>query len=180
MVRLSVILVGLALLVAGCGSGSSAPPVANVGATTTTSIRQSGLRYSECMRSHGVPNFPDPSSGGGFEFSPSSGVNPSSPAVRAAQSKCRNDLPTGGIAPGVQTHPTAQWLAHMTSIARCMRRHGVTDFPDPRTSIPSPLPANGMVSNIQGAVLVFIDSAELQTPAFIRAAAACGYPLHNH
>jgi hypothetical protein len=61
-----------------------------------------------------------------------------------------------------------------------MRHHGVADFPDPRTSIPSPLPQNGIVSNIQGAVLVFPDGGELQSPVFVRAAAACGFPLHNH
>lgn len=133
------------------------------------------------MRAHGVPNFPDPNSSGGFEFSPSSGLSPSSPAVERAQATCRKYLPTGGgIAPGAQTHPTPQWLAHMASIARCMRRHGVTDFPDPRTSIPSPLPANGVVSNIQGAVLVFPSGSEEQSPVFVRAAAACGFPLRNH
>lgn len=181
MTRFPVILLGLALLVAGCGNGSSAPPVANVGATPTTSLHQSGLQYSECMRSHGVPNFPDPSPGGGFEFMPSSGVSPSSPAVRRAQAACRKYVPGGGaIAPGAQTHPTSAWLTHTASVARCMRRHGVTDFPDPRTSIPSPLPVNGVVSDIQGAVLVFKNGSEEQSPVFVRAAAACGFPLHNH
>ena len=183
MARLSVMLAGLAFLIAGCG-GTNGPPVANLGAPTTTSaqpVQKSALRYSECMRSHGVPNFPDPSPGGGFEFSPDSGLSPSSPAVKRAQATCRKYLPVGGdMAPGAQTHPTPQLLAHMASIARCMRRHGVADFPDPRTSIPPTLPANGEVSNIQGAVLVFPNSAELQSPVFVRAAAACGFPLRNH
>ena len=191
-------LAGLSLLVSGCGGGASAPPVASVAATTTATtavrqssgsggpatqdqLRQESLKFSECMRSNGVPSFPDPSPGGGFVFPAGSGLDPSSPTVKRAQVKCKKYMPGGGsIAPGAQTHPTAQWLEHMDGIARCMRRHGVTDFPDPRTSIPSPLPTGGIVSDIQGAVLVFPDSNELQTPVFLRAAAACGYPLHNH
>ncbi|MGN6169413.1 MAG: hypothetical protein ACTHQQ_14770, partial [Solirubrobacteraceae bacterium] len=44
--------VAVALLAAGCGGGSS---------TNDATISQSGLvAYSHCMRSHGVPNFPDP------------------------------------------------------------------------------------------------------------------------
>jgi hypothetical protein len=189
-------LAGLSLLVSGCG-GASSPSVANVATTTTSTVvhqstssaspstqdqlRQENLKFSACMRSNGVPNFPDPSPGGGFVFRSGSGLDPSSPAVKRAQAKCRKYMPGGGgISPGAQTHPTAQWLEHMDGIARCMRRHGVADFPDPRTSIPSPLPTAGIVSNIQGAVLVFPDSNELQTPVFLRAATACGYPLHNH
>ncbi len=37
------------------------------------------LRLAICMRAHGVPNFPDPTSRG-LAFSPSSGINPNSPA----------------------------------------------------------------------------------------------------
>lgn len=37
-----------------------------------------------------------------------------------------------------------------------------------------------MISDINGVVFVFPDSSELQTPVFVRAAAACHFPLHNH
>jgi hypothetical protein len=132
------------------------------------------------MRTHGVPKFPDPSGGGGFVFPAGSGIDPSSPAFRAAQAKCRRYEPTSGIAPGTATHPSPQVLAQFDRIARCMRRHGVPDFPDPRTSIPADMPPNGLVSNIQGVVLVFPSSLEQQSPVFVRAAAACKFPLHNH
>jgi hypothetical protein len=88
------------MLLAGCG-GSSDGPTATVGgatnvtraaATTTAStgtgsIAPSGLAFARCIRSHGVPNFPDPSPGGGLLFALGAGINPSSPAVQAAHAK---------------------------------------------------------------------------------------------
>jgi hypothetical protein len=46
------------------------------------------LKFAGCMRSHGIPNFPDPT-GSGFEFLPPAGFNPQSPRVQAAQQACR-------------------------------------------------------------------------------------------
>jgi hypothetical protein len=136
------------------------------------------------MRANGVPNFPDPSAGGGFVFQAGSGVDPSSPAFTAARAKCQKLLPTIGLAPGSTTQPTAQWLAHMVKVAQCMRRRGIPDFPDPKTSVPSnPFPGGspgGVISDIQGVILVFPSTIDMQSPLFTRAAAACGFPLHNH
>ncbi len=36
-----------------------------------------------------------------------------------------------------RTHPSAQTLAKLLRIAVCMRQHGVSQFPDPRTTVPS-------------------------------------------
>jgi hypothetical protein len=133
------------------------------------------------MRAHGEPNFPDPS-GGGFQFRTSSGVDPSSPAFRAASAKCAKFQPSG-LAPGLQTHPTTQWLVQMVKAAECMRRHGVPDVPDPRTSVPSnPFPAgsSGVISDIDGVIFVFPSTIDEQSPLFTHAAAACRFPLHNH
>ncbi len=46
------------------------------------------LKFAGCMRSHGIPDFPDPA-GGGFEFVPPTGFDPHSPKVQAAQQICR-------------------------------------------------------------------------------------------
>ncbi len=58
-----VAVVAFSLLAAGCGGGGS-PGVANVASSTTaatTPTTQNGLlAFSQCMRSHGMPNFPDP------------------------------------------------------------------------------------------------------------------------
>jgi hypothetical protein len=183
------------VFLAGCG-GTRSPPVANVGTTAAAAsttgaaapsesqLQQAALKYSRCMRASGVPDFPDPQTGGGFVFQAGANLNPSSPAFEAAQAKCRKLMPGLGLAPGSTTHPSAQWLAHMVSVADCMRRHGVTAFPDPKTSVPSdPFQTGsraGVISNIDGVILVFPSSIDTQSPSFTKAAAACGFPLHNH
>src|SRR6266550_900325 len=67
-----VLLVSLALIAAACGGAPKTPGVAALGSTTTTSSQSDGspttgtskaaalASYSACMRSHGVPKFPDP------------------------------------------------------------------------------------------------------------------------
>jgi hypothetical protein len=193
------VLLLLVLLAAGCGASKS-PSIANLTTTTSTTtshtsatgsgspesqtqLQQDALKYSECMRANGEPNFPDPQPGGGFLFQAGSGVNPSSPAFAAAHAKCQKLMPLGGLAPGTTTHPSTQWLAQMVKAAQCMRAHGVPGFPDPRTSIPSnPFGAGGagVISNIEGVIFVFPHTLDMQSPAFVHAAAVCKFPLHNH
>jgi len=202
---LTGVLAGLALTASGCG-GSKPPSVASVAAATSTvgaahtntsggatgsgssasqtQPQQAALGYARCMRANGVPNFPDPTSSGGFLLNPSAGVDPSSPGFKTAQVKCQKYMDLGsGLAPGTETHPSPKWLAKMVTAAQCMRRHGIPSFPDPATTVPSPtvLGGGGHISNIDGAVFVFPSSSvDTQSPAFTRAAKACGFPLHNH
>jgi hypothetical protein len=55
------------------------------------------LKFSACMRSHGLANFPDPVfSNGGAKLalgSKSNGLNPSSPVFQAAQKACQSVMP---------------------------------------------------------------------------------------
>jgi hypothetical protein len=64
------------------------------------------LKFSQCMRSHGVPDFPDPNiSGGGVRLTIGggpSGIDPNSPQFKAAQKTCQSDLPRP---PGVKGGP---------------------------------------------------------------------------
>ena len=53
------------------------------------------LKFTACMRSHGIPDFPDPT-GSGFEFIPPAGFNPHSPHVQAAQQACRQYMNAAG------------------------------------------------------------------------------------
>jgi hypothetical protein len=194
-------LLSLALALAGCG-GSSSPGVARLspanssGGTSTegggsspegpASVQQAVLAFAKCMRANGVPNFPDPNPGGeGFRLP--AGANPSSPLFKAAQAKCHKLLPGGGPpGPGTTTNPSPQTLAKFLRIARCMRRNGVYDFPDPRTSVPSNpfgrggVSRGGVISDIEGVILIFPSTIDQQSPAFTRASAVCAFPLHNH
>jgi hypothetical protein len=56
------------------------------------------LRYSACMRSHGIGNYPDPSIKNGsvnWGFSPTSGISTSSPQFQTALQSCRPLAPNG-------------------------------------------------------------------------------------
>ena len=184
----------VAPVLAGCGgstspnvahlsSGSDASAAGSSGASSSpesdASPEQAGVAFAKCMRSNGVPTFPDPSAGGGL-FRVGAGADPSSSAFKAAQAKCRRLMPGGGIGSGPP--PSAQTLARFLRIARCMRQHGISQFPDPRTSVPSnPFQGgNGVISDIEGVILVFPSTIDEQSPTFTQAAAACTFPLHNH
>jgi hypothetical protein len=137
------VLTGLVLLAAGCGGGSPHPAVAQ--ATTspaTTSAqpsargdgsqnaagRQGALAFASCMRKNGIPSFPDPNSQGTFLLTPGSGVDPSSHSFQAAMQACQK------LAPGGTPAQAAQAPAKALKFARCMRSHGVPNFPDPKVS----------------------------------------------
>lgn len=62
----------------------------------------------------------------------------------------------------------------LLAIAKCMRKHGVADFPDPSSSPPSPKDGNAIGAN--GVYLSVGPPASEQSPAFKRAAAACRLP----
>ena len=52
------------------------------------------VRYAECIRQHGVPNWPDPDPDGSFPLPPT--LNPKSPAGQAAGTACTRYLPSSG------------------------------------------------------------------------------------
>jgi hypothetical protein len=133
------------------------------------------------MRANGVPNFPDPSAKGSFDIGGQSTAR--IPIAPAAQAKCNKFVPGGGPPiPGTTTSPSPQTLAHWLKVAQCMRKHGVYDFPDPTTRIPSNLgsSAAGEISDRDGVILVFPHTIDQQSPQFTRAAARCAFRLTNH
>ena len=140
------------------------------------------------MRAHGVPNFPDPSTSGAFQVQISGyhtrvvlgdipGVNSVSPAFKAAESACQKLLPAGFPQSGP---PSAAAMAQARTWAQCMRAHGVPNFPDPTTTMPSGgAPFNGVVNAINGAVFVLpAATIDVRSPAFKQAATACLFPDH--
>ena len=135
------------------------------------------MAFAACMRSSGVPNFPDPSPGGGLLFRVTAGINRSSPAFRAARAKCQRLLPGGGPpGPGSTTHPSGRTLAKLLKIAECMRQHGISQFPDPRTSVPSNPAGYREVTDFDGAILLFPSTLDMQSPAYKQDLAVCGAP----
>jgi hypothetical protein len=111
---------GIALLAAACGGGGGGPSSAQ------SPKYQKALRFVQCMRTHGVPTFPDPTSNGAISDSQAS-VN--SPQVLSAFANCRAMLPAGAL---VLTEAQQEALLNKAlKRAECMRAHGITNFPDP-------------------------------------------------
>jgi hypothetical protein len=104
--------------IAACGSSSQPTRTA---ASTSSPQR---VEYSDCVRFHGFPNFPDLNANGSVNLP--SGINPRAPAFQAAQQACAT------LRPGTGSPPPPISLAQKKSVAnaRCMRKHGVPNFPD--------------------------------------------------
>jgi hypothetical protein len=134
---------GLAVLAAGCG-GSGGSHVAQLGTTTSSNsspaaAQGSGaLAFSRCMRSHGVPEFPDPDSSGAIPKESLEQLGVSSSRFQSAQAACRHLLPNGGRPPDQAEQQ--QVKANALKFSQCVRRHGVRSFPDPDSTgrIPDP------------------------------------------
>jgi hypothetical protein len=186
------------IVVAGCGGGSGTQRTAGAGGTARASggggaaagaggaapssvpsappnPQAAGLAFAKCMRANGASNFPDPPPGGGFVFN-AAGINPDAPAVESAHAKCQRLVPSGPPVPGTRTHPAAATLTKLLHIAECMRSHGVPQFPDPRTSVPrEPFgPGGGVITDYDGAILLFPSTLNMESPAYTQATAACG------
>jgi hypothetical protein len=156
------------------GASATASRAASSGSTTSGRDGSGPLAFADCMRANGVPNFPDPKPGGGFQLG--SGIDPSSPAFRAAQAKCQKFMPLPGGASSFSPQVEAQALAQLRTVAQCMRRHGISDFPDPRATRPSNLGLGeySEITDYMGVFLLFPATIDMQSPAWNQAAAACG------
>jgi hypothetical protein len=124
-----VVGVAAASLLTGCGGGSS-PPAAGGGASRNTDERSALLTVARCMREHGYPSFPDPvvDAQGRWGFPDSQ--NRKAPA--ACERIVRQVKSRVGRARGDRNGTvSAADISRARSFARCMREHGVADFPDP-------------------------------------------------
>jgi hypothetical protein len=113
--------VSIAVLASGCGGGA---PGSSDPSASATAGQSKALAYSECIRSHGVPDFPDPSANGNIQISGNEGVSQS--VLQAALQACAS-LQPGGTS-GVSS---AANIAQGIKYAKCMRAHGEPNWPDP-------------------------------------------------
>ena len=161
----------IGLFASACGGGST-PGVASLGSTTTTapataqSTRSAGtksadaVKFAKCMHTHGVKNFPEGS--GPVKIGPTSGIDPNSPTFQAASKACQSLLPKPSPA---QVRKAEQ---NALEFSKCMRAHGVPDFPDPKFST-----GGGGISISLGG-----GSLNPTSPAFQAAQRACGKYMH--
>jgi hypothetical protein len=169
---IAVAAVSCAVAIAAC---SSSGPTTSSSGLTATSKKVGALAFANCMRSHGVPNFPDPNGSGPSVqlLGSSSGINPQSPAFQSAQTFCQRLLPGGGPGSGPAS---AQAHAQLLQISQGMRRHGISSFPDPRRgSPPSNLGGNSAIIGHGGYLLAIPSSIDLSSPAFKHAATTCDF-----
>jgi hypothetical protein len=165
---------GAGLSLAACGAtrtdtdGGSTSPQSPQDAAANNG---KALQFAQCMRSHGVPNFPDPT-GGRIDLqvqrSPTgtsvNGVQVNGPAFQSAMKSCQSYLPKGAPPTAAET---AKARSQALAMARCMRSHGVPNFPDPQVQA-GPNGGVGVRIQIGGAGI------NPNPPAFGAAQKACG------
>jgi len=164
----------VAVLATACGMVhvhiSSSAGSSSAGSPTYAQV----LALAQCMRSHGVPDFPDPDASGGYSLAPDGSlkgaggsVDIDSTQAQAAYGDCRHLLPGGpSVSQLEQKLQQAQQrqdqaLPLLLKYSQCMRSHGVPNFPSPGQSAASP----------KGAL------PSVNSPQYLSAAGACQHLL---
>ena len=118
---LAAALTGTVLLAAACSGGSGTPVSAK------QASYQEALAYSQCMRTHGEPGFPDPQPNGDLLINGQKD-HLNGALMPSAQKACQRLMPK--IKP--MTAAQQQKLTARTlKFVACMRAHGLPTFPDP-------------------------------------------------
>jgi hypothetical protein len=120
-----------ALALGACGASNDGGGGGAKGAAGRDKAFEGALKFSQCMRQHGI-DMPDPQrvGKGGIKLSGGKGVDFRDPKMKAAQSACQKYMQIGG---GETVDPAkrAKLQEAALSYARCMRGQGV-DMPDPK------------------------------------------------
>ena len=156
-------------LTAGCGdkndtTGKAATPSAGAekSSTAQSGADQNGAdqskKYAECIRAHGVPDFPDPGPDG--KFSGDGAKNLDRTKLMSAMQACQ-DLAAGTEIGQATTTMTAEQVEQFRAYAKCMRDNGV-DLPDPD-------PNDSVLSWAQS----WQSKVDTDAPTFKSAAEAC-------
>jgi hypothetical protein len=113
--------------VATAASGPAKPAASGPSAAAGLSPQELAARFGQCMRANGVPDFADPkiNANGGTSIDIPEGTDPQK--AQAAQEKCRQYTPNGGEPQKLDP----QRIEQLRTLAKCMRDHGVKNFPDP-------------------------------------------------
>jgi hypothetical protein len=145
IIATAIIATAALALLAACGSSpASAGPGSPASAGTGSAAAGSAaVSYAHCMRSHGLPDYPDPGSSGTLPKTSARLLGVSTAVYTAAQDACQNLLPEAGTSltnsslqqcylAGVCPQALVQQaLSAGRVFAQCMRAHGVPYWPDP-------------------------------------------------
>jgi hypothetical protein len=128
----------------GSGSSTGGASTTSSGADKKLTARDKAVKFAECIRAHGVRDFPDPDAKNQFQY----GVSVTPAVWKQATTACKDLQPPGTLS-GKRT-PKQQSAS--LRFAQCIRDNGVKDFPDPvngeplvdTTKIPSSNKPGGM------------------------------------
>ncbi len=122
------------LVLAGCQGGGPAP--AAPATSGTPDLASLGREYSQCVRDHGVPSYPDLVVIAGHLTLPDNAEgDAASAALRAApaaQQACQPILARLPATAQKEQAPSAQDREKLLEFARCLRRNGIPEWPDPQ------------------------------------------------
>lgn len=164
--------IAAAIAIAACGASGSPSASSSAGASSSNGQPSPGqvaqgqrelVAFAVCLRSHGVPNVPDPTNPRQFKTLL---ANNQSPAADTAEAACRHLLPGGGTS-NQSAAPTHAEMTAYVAFARCMRGHGLPRFPDPAS--------NGELSH----EMLANAHINIHLPAVVAAADACTTVTHG-
>lgn len=114
----------------------SAPAAALLALTTLYSLHAAAqmppadvekmVKYAQCIRANGYPEFPDPAPDGRMRLQLDA---KSTGKFEAAQAACKDKMPPGLAAANQEITPDR--LQALLGFAQCVRGKGVSGFPDP-------------------------------------------------
>ena len=147
LLRIALPLVVSAVALAACGGSSSTPHVAAASSqpgqrtaaagghsTAPPSVTQLIHTTAQCLREHGVPNFPDPvvDTHGNLQYDDQLIKSLPAAVAQSAEQACQSQINAAESAvPAAQPAATPQEIQQATQFAQCMRQHGWPNFPDP-------------------------------------------------
>jgi hypothetical protein len=161
---LLVVMAGVVLLTVACSNspstGSSGSPQSTGAAPSASS---NAVAFAQCMRAHGVPSYPDPSSVSGPIDENQLGV--SDTVYETAKTTCDRLYPQPHSA-GITTAQQQQVEAQLLNFSKCMRSHGLPTFPDPN-------PASTIWGPGGGQLFTLPSGMNHNSPQFTSAQNAC-------
>ena len=149
-----------AVLAAACSSSPS-----STGAGGPPNSAGSGVAYSQCVRSHGIPNFPDPDSSGQIPKETGQQLGVSDSVLAAATQACSRLNPANLLL--LNPAQQRQAMSDGLKIAQCLRAHGVPKFPDPTMGPDGP----------RWVISISRDNFDPHSPQFMAKGRACLHEL---
>jgi hypothetical protein len=147
----------LGLGLAGCGDSGNKAGASASASTSSDSNAEKLVKFAQCMRQNGVPNFPDPVNDQlALQVTQGGPLDPTNPTFQSAREKCKSLEPPGVLGGGGQN---TQQQEQLLQFVNCMRTNGVPNFPDPQ--------AQG------GGIIMGDGQIDPNSPAFQKAMQTC-------